>query len=764
MDLQEPKVQGLNKFELYLEGIGPIQFASIQISENEGVPPATSITFPFDSGAMRVLPGTVAQLFVTLQNSKEEESDPILIFEGEAISRQYQKGAQGRLLSINFASLVSRWLKPNFVSATALIPESTLAASDVHKTVTINSKKISGPKTNQQLAVQKQQEDDLVKITNLLKEKNLNPSVSFTSVLNSQFTKEVFKAGDLNTFFQAILAYSEVIDSMFGIFSRSMKLSESVYMTPNPDLNDAFKQQAGFEALSDTEKFFNKYISSNNTSSIMDSVQRYFNLMKYKFLVPAAPTAVLPFYTGDASIATKTPLRAIAFPNLFNPPPVNCNIFFPNQVTEWSLSENWVEEPTRTAASMTIPYVTGSLEQFLTPICVVPDLPGLEITPDPEKAGDDTHNLIITQEEAIRGVKVKRTQFNGTFLLAFQDIVGKGIFKLDNKEDTSKPTISDGANAIKNDTDQETALKLALEAFTTDAHLKFKLGSHSCNASVEWSPYRMIGLPGIILDEAGPAIEGILSSIQTTIAGTGTAISSITLKYPRTLNIHESSDFNRFEGSTLETSKYLINDFTVSEISPVDDLLFNTNLYGFNAIGTDIYTYLTQGISNQNHGFSAFTDDGEALEEDKTGIDALNKKTASKSDYSLLYYNKQGMDGLINENDTPGVENTKTLFVAAQELLNSYKRAFKLNSGSIASFVNSVNKRQVITKAEYFKFLGVENNGDSSEYKDLKTLISDDIVTKANLDKELEPGSSNDELFRPYDIVKKSHIVRGVKR
>ena len=62
MKFNEPRITNLNRFSLYLEG-ARVPFNTVQINEQEGSPPSASITFPSGSGALRVLPGTVVQIF-----------------------------------------------------------------------------------------------------------------------------------------------------------------------------------------------------------------------------------------------------------------------------------------------------------------------------------------------------------------------------------------------------------------------------------------------------------------------------------------------------------------------------------------------------------------------------------------------------------------------------------------------------------------------------------------------------------------------------
>lgn len=87
-------------FELYLEGV-KIPFSSITLNEQEDNIPQMSVSFVGIPGALRILPGTIVQLFGPAGKKHA------LLFEGEMVSRQYSKGSSGRVVGISCMGILS---------------------------------------------------------------------------------------------------------------------------------------------------------------------------------------------------------------------------------------------------------------------------------------------------------------------------------------------------------------------------------------------------------------------------------------------------------------------------------------------------------------------------------------------------------------------------------------------------------------------------------------------------------------------------------
>jgi len=126
------------EIEVYFEGIF-VPTQSIEIHEQFGAPPSIKISMPAHSGALRLLPGTIVQVFgkiersvrVTTTDSAGNAADliatkdsanssvreKVLLFEGEVTGQAYSKDPSNRAVSITAQGLLAKWSKVYLHSA-----------------------------------------------------------------------------------------------------------------------------------------------------------------------------------------------------------------------------------------------------------------------------------------------------------------------------------------------------------------------------------------------------------------------------------------------------------------------------------------------------------------------------------------------------------------------------------------------------------------------------------------------------------------------
>lgn len=150
MDLSHPKIQSFtnkqkHSFELYLEGI-QIPFSSISIMESETIYPTATITLPATSGALRILGGTIVQVFgpglVENENSNTKIKGKVLLFEGEVKSYGYQKTVGGRVISLECISLLASFENAKILPVDSIVTSEISAATATNKIKIFNNKTI----------------------------------------------------------------------------------------------------------------------------------------------------------------------------------------------------------------------------------------------------------------------------------------------------------------------------------------------------------------------------------------------------------------------------------------------------------------------------------------------------------------------------------------------------------------------------------------------------------------------------------------------
>ncbi len=101
----------------------------------------------------------------------------------------------------------------------------------------------------------------------------------------------------------------------------------------------------------------------------------------------------------------------------------------------------------------------------------------------------------------------------------------------------------------------------------------------------------MVGFPALLLDN-DLALTGIISSISTTINSQGQLYSSVSFRDPRLIFDQEKNPaFTTQTNSTGST----INQYSVDGYSGLDGVLHDKELYSFEKIGMDVYSFLLFG-------------------------------------------------------------------------------------------------------------------------------------------------------------------------
>lgn len=728
MNIQQPKVDLKNKFELYLEGI-KVDFNSISISEAEGGIPAASITFPSTYGAMRVLPGTIVQIF----GYYHYEQKTFLLFEGEVTGVNYQKSESNKVVVLKAISLLGSMIKAKFRPADAIMTQERKAADGIQgqQTIITNEKGADispGPTTVDKFK-------DIGKDTKTQKVSGSVKQIGITAAfdLTDEFQQLLAKdqpggKGDFIPMLQQFNAHFENNDLFYGLRSLAFKFGRTIFASPNPDLINKVKVDLFYEALNELKSSGIQNIFSERPYTLMQVMTEFQKYLHYIFIAPAAYTSCRPFYVKGVT-KNEEPLRMIYMPSIDAGPPALANVFFPEQIGSFTYSRDMVNEPTRLIGKATVPFIKKNNQNIDFSPCIT--FPEIDLNSD--KASGN-----FTIEETYRGINPKIM----TYTNLQSDLIIDKKTKNDNGRKTSKGeevTTSDvepqaegsqelpestTGEAQTNDTKGQIGQLIKPFAYMDYSHLKY--ASRSVSMTTEWSPYRVIGFPGLILDSDGISIFGILNTIETNITANGSATTRVVFRNNRIIydGEFEQTVFSKVpDENPTGYEKYIIHDLTNDGIMATNELLFYRDLYSFENIGTDVYTYILNGQLTRQNKFYQLQQTKDIFEYAKSELQPDNYTfiKASRPDASILNYLKDS-NGNINI-DIPDEYNTKTeirntylLYKAVNKLRAEYEaKKYKTVEGEkqfdmkqAYGFMNALNKRNIITKDDYASFIGAE--------------------------------------------------------
>lgn len=741
-------------FQVYLEGIS-VPFSSITITESEANFPTASVAFPAADSVLRLLPGTIVQIFGPIK-TKYSEDYTGLLFEGEISAVQYSKSAYGRQANIICNSLFSRFYQSTIIPVDGLITEK-LRTMLRGKAGTHYEKDPSSPAINAIKSVENKFEISGVfankskihtGVTNSLAKqiKNLQISqsarkghtgdidaMSLMSAANLpvQFMgvmgHGVVRQGDFLPMVQFFLRYYEKSDPYFGVQSLSYGLTKSVFVFPNKGKVTPFLHKLVMDNMG-----FRLSMSTNTNLTLWDVLRTFMSITYYSLICPAAPTETKPFWASVADSNIIIPNRLFFLPSLENAPPAKFNIIFPNQISAFSYQRDMSAEATRVVGEMGIPYFNTALKHFkgINVCAVVPQL---------EAVVDKTYKLMsnLTVEESYRGIRPAYETME-YLLSSATNAVKTETSKIKIGSDDKPGEINSSQDIVNLHGTFGDTIDNGLSGTTTgfgssflhliaESYLAHKYGKRILSVNCEWSPYRMTGVPGAIIDDTGPSIVGVVSSITTNISSDGKATSTISIRAPRL--VFDDEFDGAFQGKTTDTrnveniDNYLINDFTNDGFLDINKFLFDEDLYSFDNIGFNLYTYFATGresaVTKQFSGYS-----GSIYKRFKTVLKTYPKNTG---DFSILGYLRPttlsdtyvvDIDDFFEDTDTAEIRNSKLIFLAIQKLKTLYANAKNAGSFTLSEFVTNETWRSVISKENYFNSIGITTLPSWKDCKD----------------------------------------------
>ena len=416
MYIIQPIVNKKLNFQVYLEGIS-VPFSAFNISESEGNFPSASISFPASYGALRILPGTMVQIFGPINNKNGEEYTGLL-FEGEVTGIQYQKSAGGRIASLVCNSLLARFYQATLRPADTLMtnklryrmsgvpaPSSLDSVSSTNLTgedptkkpisaTFVNHSQITGSVVNNLMGMVKaRQAADVDEIDAQLESLVLLSRDILPLQFITLMGKSVIKNGDFIPLIHFFLRYYEVYDPYFGVQSLSYSLLKSVIAFPNVGKVTTFLHSLVLQNMD-----IRLNLSNNTTLTLWQTIKEFLRITYYTMISPAAFTEAKAFWGTAEDVKHYIPNRLNFLPSLDNAPPAKFNIIFPSQIASFSFQRDMSSEATRVVGEMGMPFQT-KLQGFrgMNVSVVIPQL---------ETSIDSTYKLqgSMTIEETYRGI------------------------------------------------------------------------------------------------------------------------------------------------------------------------------------------------------------------------------------------------------------------------------------------------------------------------------------------------------------------------
>jgi hypothetical protein len=704
MNIQQPKIDLKNSFELYLEGI-KVDFTSISISETEGGIPAASITFPSNFGATRVLPSTIVQVF----GKMHIEDKTYLLFEGEVIGINYQKSENNKIVVLKAISLLGSMIKAKFRPADAILTKERKDSDGLQEQqgMVVNTKDLNTPVGSTTL-------DEFKNISNkeeqVVEGRVKDIAIDAVFGLVNEFTQALAEGqpggkGDFLPMLQGFNKSFEYNDLFYGLRSLAYKFGRSIFASPNPDLSNKIKTDLFKESLNNLQSNGINDIFTEKPYTLMQVLAEFQKYLHYNFISPATYTACRPFYVKGVT-PNNEPLRMIYMPRIEAGPPALCNVFFPDQVAAFTYSRDMMNEPTRVVGRATFPfYNQGNQNIDWSPCFTFP-----EIDLEEEKASGN-----FTIEESYRGINSKILSYSNLQSDLGQDkktTGGNGKTTSKNSKITAEDMAGDIGKLIK--------------PYAYMDYTNMKYATRSVAISCDWDPYRMIGLPGMMLDPDGVSIVGTVNAIETSINSQGGASMRVTLRSVRLIHDteFEETPFSKIpQDPSKGFEKYIIHDLTNDGMMSTNELLYYKDLYSFENIGKDVYTYIIHGELSPANGFYNAQQVKDIFAYAKTELDPANNDLKKHSAYvaSILNYLRDENGNIIL--DIPGIYNKKTeirntylLYQAVKRLREGYENSkYKTVNGKkefdmkqAYMYMHAVNKRNIIQKDEYLSFIGAK--------------------------------------------------------
>ena len=491
------------ELKLYLEGV-PVDFVSINIQERLGSAPIAVINFPPEPEFGRLLPKTLAHVFYKMKPPQVEEEDYYLIFEGELTTLSFGRSQSGAGCQITFVGLTNNWKNTykglvdfsldTFMKGQFLLIGADASASQLFKYQVHDA------------------EPDEEKAANFLISKF--PGTNITARLQQAvkiFTEDSDSDDALDQAFKALIGDLAYSNPYYGMIHNILKISDRMYALNNSTALTTLQNESVAEViLKNIEQL-------NNLADGSQIVATLLNKIEYEYMEPAAPTKD---ENGNP--------RSIMFaPQTMFFMPLRCNTIFPDQILQSGYTHDYSNEITRLVTStppVSLSHVASATTFTMQTKHVAPQTSFFEMEYNDQKLP----TVGMTDEEKLRGINPHLHTYNAA------QLAYSSFWSTYNKKDDNG-----------NEEDPDAAYKTFFSKFRTSQlgnyilsinmwqYLKRKYGVRTFSVHTTYTPHRLVGFPGMVIDKELPAIVGKIVSINSTLDANGVGTSSVEFQAPR---------------------------------------------------------------------------------------------------------------------------------------------------------------------------------------------------------------------------------------
>lgn len=497
--------------KLYLEG-KEVPFMGATITSTVGAASISYIDLVPHFEINNVKPRTHVMITARDYHNLEDEYPYVLAWEGEVFGYQFQKTPESRMMQLSAIDYTSYW---DNVLTYFLNPQTSLGRgmSFVGVGLDYNAAKAQGISVN---ATVHSTASFFIQI--------MKDEVAAGGDLLSGLVKVIEKMTDINDFYKS--AESRLRINARLLLRSSQKLYEL--------LTDAEALQ-WFQAVVGRESGF-----ATLRSVVVDLMSIVFHDMvsvPFPARASAEENISNPLTTAGEVISNKHTIGSVVFkPNLFMLPPPTCNIFFPDEYSNFSFSRNFFQEPTRLMYKPELPrpfsqgapvvlpitYSPPSLDEYMGGSSAAKGTGDEQTETDQGKFADKVNNTttsikrdaqFLTNEEKMKGI-----------LLSIERMVPATTAFRASLKDFSKRNFS-----------QRVAEYL---------HAKKRYESRQLQITSHLKLSVVPGFPVLLLDvsDADQNMIAYCSSVTHRITATEGGYTTTTLSYARTVSEQQSSN------------------------------------------------------------------------------------------------------------------------------------------------------------------------------------------------------------------------------
>ena len=501
--------------KLYLEGV-PVNFISINIQERVGSAPIAVINVPPKPEMSRLMPKTLAHVFYKMRPPQVETEDYYLIFEGELTTVNFGRSQSGAGCRLTFVGLTNNW-KNTYKGIVDFSVDSLMTG---HFLLIGASAEVSQSEKYQVHDKEKPNEKDHANflISNF-------PGTNITARL--QQAVEIFTKDDLgkepekalDRTFKTLINDLSTSNPYYGMIHDILKINERMYAFNNTEALTTLRGEVVSEVIMRSIEHL------SNTADGSQILATLLNKIEYEYLEPAAPTK-----------DEKDQPRSIMFaPQTMFFMPLRCNTIFPDQIMQSGYTHDYSNEITRLVTS-TPPIslmASASVSAFtMQPKFIAPQRDFFEMTYNDQKLPA----VGMVWEEKLRGINPYMHTFNdaqkayASFWNTYAKKNDKGNIK-DEKE----------AYNIFFDHFRTSQLGNYVQAINMWQYLKRKYSVRTFTVMTTYTPHRLVGFPGLVIDKELPSVVGKIVSINSTLDSNGQGTSSIQFQAPRSYKDYDFS-------------------------------------------------------------------------------------------------------------------------------------------------------------------------------------------------------------------------------